>query len=233
MKFRDGFLYDGEGGGGGGTGEPVEPEAPAGGEGGEQNEALAKAQQELAEARKEADDAKKEADSAKLTAAGERIASLEGQVTDLEKQAADAAKAKNADGSKKYSQEYVDKLRNEAAKRRTDLQSERDVRKQLEDEHKTELQRRDERATTAEGRAEKAEHSLRQIQAAIAKELPLELAPRLVGETQEELEADAEGLKGQVRPSTGHGLDQGARSSSQQRPGDMNDWMRRQAGVAR
>jgi hypothetical protein len=210
-----------------------EAAADAAASGGADDDALTKAQQELADARKEAEAAKGEADTAKLAAANTKIESLEGQVTSLDQKAKDAAAAKNADGSKKYDEKYVQKLRDEAAKRRVDLQSERDKLKKIEDERKSETERQNERATTAEQKEATATHKLLQIEVAIAKKLPLELAQRLVGETKEDLEADAEGLLKQVKPATGQSLDGGARGGQQnERPSDMNTWLRKTAGVA-
>ena len=51
-------------------------------------------------------------------------------------------------------------------------------------------------------RAETAEHSLLKNKIAYDHKLPLELAGRLVGETEEELTKDAESLAALVKPST-------------------------------
>jgi hypothetical protein len=72
------------------------------------------------------------------------------------------------------------------------------------------------------------------LRVALAKQLPVELVDRLQGKTQEELEADAEGLLKLLTPNatgaaTTTGLDGGARQSAAEKP-SMNDTLRQMAG---
>lgn len=87
-----------------------------------------------------------------------------------------------------------------------------------------------EKLTEAEQRAVKAENRLARVNAAIKKKLPLDLADRLIGDTAEELERDAERLAKQLVPANGGGFDQGARGGGQ--PSDMDSLIRRAAGRA-
>lgn len=87
-----------------------------------------------------------------------------------------------------------------------------------------------EKLTEAEQRAQKAENRLARVNAAIKKKLPLDLADRLIGDTSEELERDAERLAKQLTPANGGGFDQGARGGGQ--PQDMDAQIRRAAGRA-
>lgn len=86
-----------------------------------------------------------------------------------------------------------------------------------------------EKLTVAEQRAQQAENRLARVQAAIKKKLPLDLADRLLGDTPEELERDAERLAKQLAPPNGGGFDQGARGGGQ--PQDMDALIRRAAGI--
>lgn len=65
---------------------------------------------------------------------------------------------------------------------------------QIEEQSKTELERMTARAEQAEQAMKRAEHERARLQVATAKGLPPELAARLQGESQEELEADADQL---------------------------------------
>lgn len=87
--------------------------------------------------------------------------------------------------------------------------------KEFEDRDKSEQEKLEERASTAEERAAKAEVKLLRFDVAVAKDLPLELADRLQGDTREQLEEDAgrllELVKRKDRPSgdVGAGLGEG------------------------
>jgi hypothetical protein len=95
--------------------------------------------------------------------------------------------------------------------------------KRIED--KTELQREAEARTAAEGRAEAAESKQLRVEIAIKKKLPLDMADRLVGKDQNELEKDADKLLKVVAPTAGN-LDQGARGAPANKPKSMNDVVR-------
>lgn len=99
--------------------------------------------------------------------------------------------------AKTFDADYVEKLRREAAKYRTEAKANADAAKrvaELEEASKTEAQKLAERA-------EKAERELASIQAAslrseiaLEKGLSASQARRLIGATREELEADADQL---------------------------------------
>ena len=76
---------------------------------------------------------------------------------------------------------------------------------EAEDADKTEAQKAAERAAQAEERAKSAEAQLARMKVAAAKGLSPSMAGRLVGETEEELEADADELLKELRPATGAG----------------------------
>lgn len=104
--------------------------------------------------------------------------------------------------------------------------------KDIEDRDKSEAQRALDRANEAERRAADAERSLLRAKVALAKNLPAELADRLHGDTEAEMEADAETLAGLVAarntaaPTT---VPTGARTAPDN-GGDMNALLRRAAG---
>lgn len=75
----------------------------------------------------------------------------------------------------------------------------------LEDADKTEVQKAKDSAAAAEARAKAAEHRADRLEIAAAKGLSPSLAARLVGETREELEADADELIKVVKPSDSTG----------------------------
>ena len=111
--------------------------------------------------------------------------------------------------------------------------------KEYEDRDKTEAEKREEKLKDAEARAVAAERQVLVHQVAAKKGLTgdlADLAERLVGETKEELEKDADKLIKSVG-ATGSGprLDQGARNS---RPAgsdldtQFNSWIRGAAGTS-
>lgn len=81
--------------------------------------------------------------------------------------------------------------------------------KAFEDRDKTEQEKLEERAQTAERKAADLERSMLRLRVASAKKLPGELADRLQGSTQEELEADADRLLELVKPSSPGDVDAG------------------------
>jgi hypothetical protein len=77
---------------------------------------------------------------------------------------------------------------------------------EAEDADKSELQRANDKAAAAEARAKAAEIRSARLEVAAAKGLSPTLAARLMGETREDLEADADELMAQLKPS-GNGTD--------------------------
>jgi hypothetical protein len=77
---------------------------------------------------------------------------------------------------------------------------------EVEDADKSEVQKANDKAAAAEARAKTAEVRVARLEVAAAKGLGPTLAARLVGETREELEADADELMAQLKPS-GNGTD--------------------------
>lgn len=84
------------------------------------------------------------------------------------------------------------KARNEAEKARKALEAEL---QKLRDKDLTEAERIANEARAATARAEAAEARALRLEVAAAKGIDLKFAPRLVGATREELEADAEQFK--------------------------------------
>lgn len=109
------------------------------------------------------------------------------------------------------------------------LEAERAKVKEFEDRDKSEEEKREERAKEAEKKAAMAEGKLLRLTVAARKKLPLDLAPRLQGETEAELEADAENLLKLVKAEDTVSLDGGARKSTRT-PDDMNARIRAAAG---
>jgi hypothetical protein len=88
----------------------------------------------------------------------------------------------------------------EAAKLRLESKANADRQKAAEDADKSELQKANDQKALAEARAAKAEGRLMRLEIAAAKGLSLAMAGRLQGETQEELEADADELLTELKP---------------------------------
>jgi hypothetical protein len=127
--------------------------------------------------------------------------------------AADAAAAGASTEPKTFSAEYVADLRREAAKFRTDAKAAADKLKEREDAELSESEKAKKDAKDAQERADKAERELLRTQVATKKKLSPELAARLVGDTKEALEKDADKLirdLGGTGAGAGGGFDQGA-----------------------
>lgn len=91
----------------------------------------------------------------------------------------------------------ADKWKALARKHEQQAKSNADAAKKLseiEDKDKTEQQRMADKVSVAEGRAARAEQELARLKVAMRKGLTETQAKRLVGETEEELEADADDL---------------------------------------
>lgn len=119
-----------------------------------------------------------------------------------------------------FDREYVEKLRAEAAKYRTEARANAEAASklmQLEEAQKSEQERLADRLERAESQAQQAASALMRYQVAISKGLPAELVGRLHGETEEELAADADALLNLIAtPDSGSGprpdLSQGAKA---------------------
>lgn len=95
---------------------------------------------------------------------------------------------------KTFDAAYVKKIRGEAARYRREAREATARAKEFEDRDKTEAQKLEERATGAEQRAKAAELDLARTRVALRKGLTEQQAKRLIGETEEQLEADADDL---------------------------------------
>lgn len=98
-----------------------------------------------------------------------------------------------------FSPEYVRELRSEAARHRKEAQEAKAKAAEYEDRDKSELEKITGKLSKAEERAQAAENSLLRFQVAAEKQLPRELIPRLRGNTEEELAADADELLNLVK----------------------------------
>lgn len=114
-----------------------------------------------------------------------------------------------------FDADYVKTLRAEAARHRKEAQEAKAKATEYEERDKSELEKLTGKLTKAEERAQAAENTLLRFQVAAEKQLPKELIPRLRGDTQEELEADAAELLELVKSRTETGktpdFDGGAR----------------------
>jgi hypothetical protein len=98
--------------------------------------------------------------------------------------------------------------------------------KQFEDKDKSEQDKLTDKATEAEKRAAKAETELLKLKVATNKKLPSDLAERLRGETEEELEADAERLSALVKPEGAPSVDTDAGKGKSPSGTSFNDIIR-------
>lgn len=95
---------------------------------------------------------------------------------------------------------------------------------EAEDADKSEIQRATDKAAAAEARAKAAELRASRLEVAAAKGLSPTLAARLVGETREELESDADELMAQLKPAgTGSGNGTGKQGEGKAGSGEMPD----------
>lgn len=101
----------------------------------------------------------------------------------------------------------------------------------FEESQKTEQQKLEDRATKAEQELASATLNSTRLHVALTKGLPPELAARLQGNTEAEMEADAESLLALVKANGGGSVDmgQGARGNGAP-PDDMNARLRAAAG---
>lgn len=100
----------------------------------------------------------------------------------------------------------------------------------IEEANKTEQQKLTDRLNEAERRALTAEREALRVRIANQKGLTGKWADRLRGETEEELEADADGILADLADtSQAPDLRQGAGRGTAVTTPDNNDWMRQQA----
>jgi hypothetical protein len=126
--------------------------------------------------------------------------------------AADAAAPAASTEDKSFSPEYVKGLRDEAAKYRTEKASAENKLKEREDAELDEIGKAKKEAQEARDEAAKDKAELLRTQVAVKKNLPPSVAARLVGDTKEDLEKDADKLLkdlGAAATKSG-GFDQGA-----------------------
>ncbi|HSZ70233.1 MAG TPA: hypothetical protein VK756_07715 [Solirubrobacteraceae bacterium] len=139
-------------------------------------------------------------------------------------QAADAAATAASTDDKSFSAEYVKGLREEAAKYRTEAKAAADKLKEREDAELSETEKAKKEAKEATERADKAEATAVRSEVAIKKKLSPSMAARLVGETKDELEKDADKLLKDLGPgATAGGFDQGAGRGATPKGG--RDWL--------
>jgi len=123
--------------------------------------------------------------------------------------------------AKTFDETYVKKLRDEAAKYRTEAKANAEAAarlKEFEDRDKTEAEKAAGRLTAAEQRAAEAESRALRLDVAFEKGLTPAQAKRLVGTSREDLEADADEILRDfpVKPARPSGdIAQGARTPAQ------------------
>lgn len=110
-------------------------------------------------------------------------------------------------------------MRDDKAKMKADLDELRAKVQQHEDATKSDTQKLEERATGAETRADKAEAEAARLRVALRKGLTETQAKRLVGESEEDLEKDAEELLESFKADDASGQDSQRRPKERLRPG--------------
>lgn len=113
-----------------------------------------------------------------------------------------------------FSREYVEQLRAEAAKHRTEAKERADKLKEIEDRDKSDLEKANETAAEAAQRAETATAKLARYEACVAAGLDIKHAGRLQGSTPDELKKDAEEFKKTLGDQQSTTFDGGARERS-------------------
>lgn len=149
----------------------------------------------------------------------------------------DEQKPQDGADVKTFTPEYVEKLRQEAAKYRVQAKDNAEKAQQfdaLQEQQKTEQQRLEERAAAAEKTAQDSATEASRLRVALDKGLTPSQAKRLVGTTEEELAADADELladlgKGKPRGDVGQGT-RGTQPASAGPEQDFADFMKGQMG---
>lgn len=106
---------------------------------------------------------------------------------------ADAAEEEK-DNSQSFNLKYVQQLRSEAAKYRREAREAQAKAKEFEDAKKTETELAVEKAAVAVTAAELATNEASRLRVALDKGLTADQAKRLVGDSEEEMSADADSL---------------------------------------
>lgn len=131
----------------------------------------------------------------------------------------DEQDAKDDGEAKTFSADYVKKLRDENAKHRKAAADARADAKKLEDRDKSESQKLQERAAEAEKKATASTTELARMRVALRKGLTESQAKRLIGDSEEDLEKDADELLASFKTDDGAGGDQSRRPRERLRPG--------------
>lgn len=97
-------------------------------------------------------------------------------------------------GKQTFDLSYVQSLRSEAAKYRREAREAQAKTREFEDQNKSETEKAVERAAAAEKTAAQAVEESARLKVALKKGLSADQAKRLVGATEDELEADADSL---------------------------------------
>lgn len=106
--------------------------------------------------------------------------------------------------------------------------------KEIEDAGKSETDKLREEANTAKREAAEATQKLLRAEVGAAKELPRDLWSRLQGDTQEDMEADADRLLAVIKPGKPSGdAGGGSRGKPPSTEKDMNDVLREAVSAAR
>jgi len=126
--------------------------------------------------------------------AAQEAAQAEAAAEAAEDAAEDAEEQLSSGEGTTFDLKYVKSLRAEAAKYRREARDAQNKVKDFEDASKTEIERATERLTNAESTAAQATEESARLKVALKKGLTIEQSKRLVGENEEELEADADSL---------------------------------------
>lgn len=106
--------------------------------------------------------------------------------------------------------------------------------KEIEDAGKSETDKLREEAATAKREAETARKDALKLRVGLDKDLPKSLVPRLQGETEEELAADADALLAELKPKAPSGdADGGSRGATPDPSKDMDKALRDAVAGAR
>ena len=136
------------------------------------------------------------------------------------------------EANKTFDAEYVDRLRKEAAKYRTEAKANADAAARLaalEESQKTETQKLIEERDALKAERDSLHASAMRAQVALAKGLAPELAERLRGNTEDELSEDADRLLALVQPPGPQrfgDVDQGVRKTAPAPNGDAKQFAR-------
>lgn len=120
-------------------------------------------------------------------------------------------KAEPKGEAKTFDEGYVKKLRDEAAKYRTEAQEAKARAEQYEEQNQSELEKASTRLQRAEKAKTEAEAKLLRYEVAHEKEVPAKLVPLLTAASKEDLEAQADLILENAKPAETPEFDGGAR----------------------